>query len=321
MAYVTPTTRADGYVVDASEWNKNTVDNPIAVRTGGIAIASQAANDLIYASSATQLARLGAGTAGQFLQTNGSGSAPSFESVLAEQTTTSTGAQNDFDLTKRRSILRCTGAAPSFSGFTVAGGAPVAGDLVIIQCLGTTAKITNQDTNSTEANRIICDSTQGQIVGVNGAILLVYDGTTSRWRAVLLEAGAPVAYTPTWTAASVNPAIGNGTLTGKYVQRGKMCWFNLRMVPGGTTTFGTGVYSWSLPLTAADADAIRAQGEIVDTGTAFWSTWARQSGPGSTTTSIVLGSSGSTTSNVQPASPMTWVSTDQLVLAGEYEVA
>ena len=27
MAYVAPTTRSDGYVVDASEWNKNTVDN------------------------------------------------------------------------------------------------------------------------------------------------------------------------------------------------------------------------------------------------------------------------------------------------------
>ncbi len=32
MAYVVPTTRADGYVVDAAEWNKNTVDNPIALK-------------------------------------------------------------------------------------------------------------------------------------------------------------------------------------------------------------------------------------------------------------------------------------------------
>lgn len=40
MAYVVPTTRADGYVVDNAEWNKNTVDNPIALRavlTGGTA--------------------------------------------------------------------------------------------------------------------------------------------------------------------------------------------------------------------------------------------------------------------------------------------
>jgi len=76
MAYVAPTSRSDGYVVNASEWNKNTVDNPIALRAGGIAIASQAANDVLYASSATQLARLAAGTSGQVLTTQGAGSAP-----------------------------------------------------------------------------------------------------------------------------------------------------------------------------------------------------------------------------------------------------
>lgn len=32
MAYVAPTSRSDGYVVDATEWNKNTVDNPIALK-------------------------------------------------------------------------------------------------------------------------------------------------------------------------------------------------------------------------------------------------------------------------------------------------
>lgn len=32
MAYVAPTSRSDGYVVDAAEWNKNTVDNPIALK-------------------------------------------------------------------------------------------------------------------------------------------------------------------------------------------------------------------------------------------------------------------------------------------------
>lgn len=76
MAYVAPTTRADGYTVPASEWNQNTVDNPIALRSGAIAIASQAANDIFYASSASQLARLPAGTAGQVLTTQGAGSAP-----------------------------------------------------------------------------------------------------------------------------------------------------------------------------------------------------------------------------------------------------
>jgi hypothetical protein len=78
MAYVAPTSRSDGYTVPASEWNQNTVDNPIALRAGAIAIASQAANDVFYASSATQMARLAAGTAGQVLQTNGAGTPPSW---------------------------------------------------------------------------------------------------------------------------------------------------------------------------------------------------------------------------------------------------
>lgn len=81
MAYVTPTSKTTGDLIAATDWNQNTVDNPIAIRTGGIAIASQAANDIIYASSSTQLARLAAGTAGQVLTTNGAGSAPTWSSV------------------------------------------------------------------------------------------------------------------------------------------------------------------------------------------------------------------------------------------------
>lgn len=78
MAYVTPTSKTTGDLIAATDWNQNTVDNPIAIRTGGIAISSQAANDVIYASSSTQLARLPAGTAGQVLATQGAGSAPSW---------------------------------------------------------------------------------------------------------------------------------------------------------------------------------------------------------------------------------------------------
>ena len=81
MAYVTPSTALTGDLIAAADWNKNTVDNPIALRTGAIAIASQAANDVLYASSATQLARLAAGTVGYVLTTNGAGSAPTWTAV------------------------------------------------------------------------------------------------------------------------------------------------------------------------------------------------------------------------------------------------
>jgi len=81
MAYVTPSTALTGDLIAAADWNKNTVDNPIALRTGAIAIASQAANDVFYASSATQMARLAAGTSGYVLTTQGSGTAPIWTAV------------------------------------------------------------------------------------------------------------------------------------------------------------------------------------------------------------------------------------------------
>ena len=63
-------------------------DNDAALRSGGIAIASQAANAVLYATSATQLGRLAAGTSGYFLKTLGSGSAP----VWADATTAPGGS-------------------------------------------------------------------------------------------------------------------------------------------------------------------------------------------------------------------------------------
>jgi hypothetical protein len=55
MAYVTPTTRADGYVVDAAEWNKNTVDNPIAIKTGTVTL------DLVTSAGLVDLSGASAG--------------------------------------------------------------------------------------------------------------------------------------------------------------------------------------------------------------------------------------------------------------------
>lgn len=57
MAWSTPTSRSSGYKVTAAVWNQDVVDNPIALRGGAIAITSQGANELIFASSSSQLSR------------------------------------------------------------------------------------------------------------------------------------------------------------------------------------------------------------------------------------------------------------------------
>jgi hypothetical protein len=55
------------------------------------------------------------------------------------------------------------------------------------------------------------------------------------------------AWTPAWTATGTAPAIGNGTLSGRYVAVGKTVLLHFQWVAGSTTTYGTGNYRWSLP--------------------------------------------------------------------------
>jgi hypothetical protein len=60
-------------------------------------------------------------------------------------------------------------------------------------------------------------------------------------------------YTPTWTSTSTAPAIGNGTLTGRYMKIGRTVIVEINLIAGSTTTFGTGNYSFSLPVQAASS--------------------------------------------------------------------
>lgn len=188
-----------------------------------------------------------------------------------EQTTTSTGTQNDFSLSGKLTILRCNNAsALVFTGFTVGGAAPAAGDRVIIENIGSsTVKVTNQDAGSTAANRAIFPSTQGQILGASGSMTLAYDGTTARWRIVSVEPGEAISYTPAWTSNGAAPAIGNGSIAGAYIQRGREVWFRFQFSLGGTSTVGTGNYRFSLPLTSSAALS-QFSGKILDAGVAHY---------------------------------------------------
>lgn len=62
----------------------------------------------------------------------------------------------------------------------------------------------------------------------------------------------PVAnYTPTWTAASVNPSLGNGTIFGTVAKWGKRVDVTIELNIGSTTTLGTGSWYFSMPYAAA----------------------------------------------------------------------
>ena len=63
-------------------------------------------------------------------------------------------------------------------------------------------------------------------------------------------------FTPTWTASGTAPAIGNGTLTGRYFRIQKIVFVQMLFVAGSTTTYGTGNYSFSVPAGKKDRAAL-----------------------------------------------------------------
>ena len=76
-------------VLSSTHLNTHLRDNLLVLRAGGHALSSQATNDLMYASSSTQWARIANGTTGQFLKATTSG-APSWSDLVASVAAPST---------------------------------------------------------------------------------------------------------------------------------------------------------------------------------------------------------------------------------------
>lgn len=163
------------------------------------------------------------------------------DALVFDQTTSATGTQNNFSLNGPNTVLECSGAAPVFTGFTVAGAAPVGGDRAVLVYTGSgTLRVPKEDGGSTAANRITSPSARGQIVGVGGSITLVYESATSRWGVQAVECGVPIPIafsagnftgggSSTWTVDS-GDVIANA-----YMQKGtELTWF----ISISTTTLG-----------------------------------------------------------------------------------
>jgi hypothetical protein len=119
-------------------------------------------------------------------------------------------------------------------------------------------------------------------------------------------------YTPVWTA-STPPAIGNGTLIGRYrlSADGDIAHFIVRIVMGSTTTYGTGAWSIGFPTTGAVPSGTGYL-EAVGYGTAF------DSSSGSITVLATKTTSTLMLPNCSSTVPFTWATNDTLILNGFY---
>lgn len=123
-----------------------------------------------------------------------------------------------------------------------------------------------------------------------------------------------VSYSPTWTGASGNPSIGDGTLSGAYWREGQFIRVNITLTAGGTTTFGTGAWSFSVPLTAARPSSGSAW--MQDTGTAWY---AGVSKIESATATIQVYGYNVANANTS-AIPFSWASGDILTIDLRYPI-
>lgn len=79
------------------------------------------------------------------------------------------------------------------------------------------------------------------------------------------------AYTPSWTGASSNPVLNNGTLVGRYrrVTGADLVTVEVRLTIGTTTTFGSGAWWMTVPVTPSATATLNAVGPCytLDSGT------------------------------------------------------
>lgn len=134
-----------------------------------------------------------------------------------------------------------------------------------------------------------------------------------------LNIGAYTSYTPAWTAATTNPSIGNGSITGGYQLTGKQVDFWANVVAGSTTTYGTGgIWTLSIPVTAGSAGAYPVRA-FVRVGGLYTNLVAYITG-GSTTITLKVGSGTATTFDTTHPTA-TFGNGDAFYVSGTYESA
>jgi hypothetical protein len=152
----------------------------------------------------------------------------------------------------------------------------------------------------------------GSNTTVTGSLVLNGSNMSSAW----------TAYTPDWTAASSNPAIGNGTIEGYYKIIGKTCFVRGNIVIGSTTTFGTGEWYVSMPFTASHADGILMTANLLDNGTAWYNAVMNGARAGfNYKAPIQYQAVGGTANDVNPTQPFAWATSDRFIWNGSYEIA
>jgi len=142
-----------------------------------------------------------------------------------------------------------------------------------------------------------------------------------QWNSVL---DAWTTYTPGWTAATTNPVIGNGTITGRYLKVGRTVHLAITLIGGSTTTWGAGAFSFAAPFTSANSTVSYLGGARLS-GSGSNDTWIGQASLGPNTTSVnatfPVSATNTRASNMHATGPETHAAGSTLRLFLTYQAA
>jgi len=132
--------------------------------------------------------------------------------------------------------------------------------------------------------------------------------------------GVWASYTPVWSSSGTAPAIGNGTISGRWVQVGKTVSVKISLLFGTTSTYGTGGYSISLPVAAATSVGSVGAGYLNDVSAGGGGHYNGIAVVRTVAPTVALILEASSHAQVSAVGPVTWANTDAWTFSLAYEV-
>lgn len=130
--------------------------------------------------------------------------------------------------------------------------------------------------------------------------------------------GAGRTYVPVWGSTGGAPGLGNGTITGRYAQAGKLVFVQISLAMGSTTTYGAAAWTFTLPV-ACQASVFPSVGyRAIDVSTGQQYPGAGYIEP---TNGVVPQSPSLPINFLGPTIPFTWAAGDSVEIVGTYEAA